>query len=617
MGIIFCLSSQSIIIANSNNVGEENCYGFIIELPSGENTEYETFLNSRTRQLVNDILREDCTVYWANEDFNSLSDALDKKDIKLRSFSKGEFIVPFSGNLTTDAKITSIINDYNKTSEINQSDLRIEAYKLLEPISVDSLILSEVKIAQHFGVPTRYGWPCYLLISEEGGFFSYEFLEDDEPTKILNNEDFNVFMWPYNPSIGRVTELFYSLTNYDDLNAVRTFVSNGGGYIGSCYGAEVASAGFLRPFTIFSIRHALNPNLNLRFPLASSALLDAIVVDRLHLVHDDIYIATTRLIDTSHPLSFGVNEYFNDFFNGPRFVWIGDNTNYVGEITDLKGPDDDIISSYFMRSIGTPNFIYSKFGDGNVVVFNSHPEMVMNIPPLMSNFNWEGDRYHGRRVIHNALYYTTSKQSISETENNHPLSLVEDFIFKTEEIQIETQSSGEFSNIISRVERLNNNISNIENKILETLNIYFSSVKNEAMMSRGIRTISYIYFTSTFYNDYLNKIVLKLEKIQKILPLIKDGNIDQEIDLLKEDLCNKLIEAELLVKNTQISSFKMDEYVKNTRLTFPRQLKIIQDSRDILKEYELGLKYIPQMYFESIKFLRHNWYEYEAQIAIN
>ena len=49
------------------------CYGFIIPLPSGEDTTHETFLDSKISHLINDLLRENITVYRLPSNFSILS----------------------------------------------------------------------------------------------------------------------------------------------------------------------------------------------------------------------------------------------------------------------------------------------------------------------------------------------------------------------------------------------------------------------------------------------------------------------------------------------------------------------------------------------------------------
>ena len=61
--LIFVLLPEVSILAQKNEQTLFDCYGFIVPLPSGKNTSYETFLNSKARHLINDLLRENITVY--------------------------------------------------------------------------------------------------------------------------------------------------------------------------------------------------------------------------------------------------------------------------------------------------------------------------------------------------------------------------------------------------------------------------------------------------------------------------------------------------------------------------------------------------------------------------
>jgi len=164
----------------NNEIIEDNCYGFVVPLPSGEDSTDETFQNSKVRHLINDLLRENVTVYWSSCNFSALSKEMNNdSEIVERGFNKGDFIISFSGNLTKDILTTAIIYDYNISSEIEQDDLlKTEIYKLINPLYLDAYPLVEPKIAQHFGTPTRYGWPTFLYVAESGGFLDMEFLLD-------------------------------------------------------------------------------------------------------------------------------------------------------------------------------------------------------------------------------------------------------------------------------------------------------------------------------------------------------------------------------------------------------------------------------------------------------
>ena len=195
------------------------CYGFIIPLPSGEDTTHETFLDSKISHLINDLLRENITVYRLPSNFSILSKEIFQNGNAYEIiYKKGAFIIPFSGDIYTDALVTSILCDYNKSSELGEDSLRIEIYEIMTPLNLATYELVEPKIAQHLGTPTRYAWPCYMQIAESGGFLTMEFLLDNETLHHLNNNDFNVFMWPYRPEPGSIIEVARSLYDEKSLN---------------------------------------------------------------------------------------------------------------------------------------------------------------------------------------------------------------------------------------------------------------------------------------------------------------------------------------------------------------------------------------------------------------
>ena len=93
--IISNLSTISLVKTSKiNNLDNDECYGFIIPLPSGEDTTYETFKNSKVRFLINDLLRENVEVFWTLESF-----IVECKSFFINNsileFQKGTFIYGF------------------------------------------------------------------------------------------------------------------------------------------------------------------------------------------------------------------------------------------------------------------------------------------------------------------------------------------------------------------------------------------------------------------------------------------------------------------------------------------------------------------------------------------
>jgi len=94
-------------------------YGFLIPLPSGNDTTVETLQNSRSRVLVNDLLREKVDVYWTITPQTCLvSPILDFNESYEKMFDQGSFLIPFVGDEYVDALISSIVFDYCIDAEL-------------------------------------------------------------------------------------------------------------------------------------------------------------------------------------------------------------------------------------------------------------------------------------------------------------------------------------------------------------------------------------------------------------------------------------------------------------------------------------------------------------------
>ena len=616
----FFLSVDTTLPSLNDGVRGADCYGFIIPLPAGKDSTYETFQNCKVRHLINDLLRENIIVYWSSDTFSAPTKEINNdSDIVERFFKKGDFIIPFSGDSYKDISTTTIIYDYNTTGEIEDDDsLKTEVYKLMSTLSLNAYQLFEPKIAQHLGTPTRYSWPIYLHVAEAGGFLTMEFLLDNETAQHLNNNDFNVFMWPYGPNPETTVEVVKSLTNKDGMNAIRQFVRNGGGYVGSCYGALAACSGYLAPIPFFTLRYAYNPDQSVTFPFISLSISDTLI--RPKQLGHNLYIATSEIEDTNHPLAYGINKTVKEFFNGPLFLWLGPNSAKVATFTSLQNKKNSSVNPFFQRRVmGTPSWVYSTFGNGKVVLFSSHPEIVNNISILLERYEWDGDPYYGRRTIHNALFYVTSNSLTDiEINNNYPISFIEEMGEKTIDLPIPPNNESTFEVIKTRLTALNGNLSVLRNISVENIGLV-TELFNENLIIRGsmFYPVNYMYLYCNFFSDYNNKTLSDLNKLDQIYPLLAEYNdsVQQRIDYLKSDLSNRLNHSEKLVFDIITLANNLKDDLQNKRNIF-QKLKSIIDARYILCTFEIGLKYIPQTHFQTLKLVRYCWYNYEANIAI-
>lgn len=622
---IITTSSFLFVSAKNNSNNDSSCYGFIIPLPQGLDTTNETFENSRVRHMINDLLRENISVYWPKDDFSALSKTFHQENLcaEMVFYKKGAFVVPFSGDEFKDALTTSIIHDYNQTHELEKNCLiKNEAYILQEKLNIKTDKLAEPKIVQHLGKATRYSWPTYLLQADDGGFLTFEYLLNDETSEQLNNEDFNLFIWPYLPEHATQFEQFETFTNNLQVNAIRSFVRNGGGFIGTCYGAQAASSGIIFLSTPFALRYAYNPDLSKILPSLCLSLSDSKMWINLEAVSKR-RVSYHKVENTNHPVFYGVNHTIKDFFGGPVFVWLGKNTHVLATFQDLRDRDDgpNVNKNAKKFVVGKPSWVNSTFGKGKIVLYSSHPDYINNIYPLFQydDYIWDGDEFYGRRIIHNSMFYVTSEENVGiETSISYPLSFINSIIEKTENLSFDEPSNHEFETLSQRLTGFSNDISIFKNMTMWLRNLFAPLENKSNFFEKGERFLRYVYWYCDLYNDYINRTLSSLNMLEQVIPLLVefDESIIEHVADLKNDINQRLNHSEeLLSKVTKIAE-KLEEIITSSRLSILKKLQLLKDRKTLLEMYIIELKYIPQTYFESLKLVRHSWYNYEANIAI-
>ncbi len=612
---IISIAENSDNISINNNINEI-CYGYIIPLPSGKDTTYETFQNSKVRFMINDLLRENIDVFWSLESFTAFSKSFNTNK-SLIEFQQGTFIIPFQRNISKDKLITSIIIDFNISSEIDKNNLTIEAYILTEKIEVNTLKLVEPKIAQHFDIPIRYGWPCYLQIAESGGFLNFDFLLENEVLSELNNDKYNVFMWPYKPDPAHLNEVIISLSNKREFEKIRSFVREGGGYIGSCYGAYVATSGLINPLSVFHIIQAYIPTIPfLPFSLTLS-MSDSLMMEKVKVL-ENLYTSYSTINDNSHPVSFGINNTVKEFFSGPWYIWLGKNTNKISTFNKITLDENKTIPKFIKEEVeNSPSWIISKFGQGNMVLFASHPEFVNNISLLFENRDWNRDEYYGRRVIFNSIMYTTAKKTgIVNFDIQYPYPFIEEIKKDTINIDIELSTFELFKNFKNTIDEYENNITILRNQSLLNMKQY-SKIFNESILYPSeSRPLLYTYTYCDIILDYINKIRITLDKINNINYLFckSNYNISNKIISFKNNISEKMnYTIEIFQKSLNLSD-DITILLEESEKKLLNKPLIVEKSRKMITSFETTLKYLPQIYFESLKMLNHEWYNYESRL---
>jgi parallel beta-helix repeat protein len=577
----------------------EDCYGIIIPLIHGENLPYTSIQQSITN-MINDLLRINIPVFWASSNFSSLTRTISNDSTNIRFFKRGAFIVPFTGNSSTNALIISVATDYELGSEI-ETYYPVNMFFIMEPLSIDVYPLNNAKCALRYGLTFGYGdvYP-YSDILYSSGFLDIQLLLDDEVSQKLNNKDFNILIWP-----GAMANLMgiASLVKAADVKicrSIRDFVNNGGGYVGSCYGADSASSGSILPIYIIQKYKRDLPTIGW-LALTSSSVLT---------VNCGAFVTVT-LVNCSHPVSFGLDKIQESFhIGGPVFTWttIDQDTQALGILENIqvewwrnsvyeKMPPQ-LIEKYLTFVKGKPIWISSNFGEGKIVAFGCHPEF---------NFPNRQDR-----VIDNAVLYTTSDKNTT-IQFTSPMLFSEINALSTITSNIDLPN---YQPIFNEIWNTTNSVNNTCKKIDETLrnmsiNIFMRS--EEGQDEEGFPSNLH-----DFYQQWIGTFSKALIKLERVYNLTKNtANISSMVAIWRnktntdlhafKDYCMRL------VYNSTVLLRKIENYVGSPveRL----QLRTMINAVELL--YREGHNLLNQLWSSTVKIYRNIWYIYESEQSIS
>ena len=86
---------------------------------------------------------------------------------------------------------------------------------------------------------------------------------------------------------------------------------------------------------------------------------------------------------------------------------------------------------------------------------------------------------------------------------------------------------------------------------------------------------------------------------------------------LKNEINSRLDESEIILSRVSNIANNIEEILLSSKISFIQKLKLKKDTKELLSTFEIEFKYIPQIYFETLKLVRYCWYNYEANIAID
>jgi parallel beta-helix repeat protein len=574
----------------------EKCYGIVIPLITGENLPY-TSIEQSTSNMINDLLRLNITVFWAASNFSALTRTLSNGSTLVRYFERGAFVIPFQGNTSTNAFIISIATDYNIRSEI-EAYYPVIMFFIMEPVSIDAYQLHYAKSALRFGLNFGYGNVyAYLDTLYSSGFLDIQLLLDDEISYNLNNKDFNLLIWPGGKNI-RIRSFFEDV-NITISKSIRDFVNTGGGYVGSCYGADSAASGPILP--IYRLGMYKNNSLKIGFlALTSSSVWTVNYAGPV----------TFSLANRSHPLSFGLNttqESYN--VGGPVFTWatIDQNTQVIGVLDDVEvqwwlNPIYEKIPPQYLEKYlnllkGKPIYISSYFGKGKVVLFGCHPEF--HTPNRQD------------KVVNNAIFYvTSSKNTMIQVASPVMFSEIIVRLIRTSDIDLPYYHPV-FNEIWDITTAINSTSKKIDNALL---NVSIDIFKLDEERRNESRFPSYPH---DFYQQWIRLFSKALMKLEQVYSLTKNTTDIPSVVLLWRNSTTADLHT---LKNY---SFRLDEnltlllrnlkyYIGSPAET--KQLINLLNAVEIL--WREGHKCLNQLWSSTVKIYRNCWYTYESELSI-
>ncbi|KYK24785.1 hypothetical protein AYK25_01780 [Thermoplasmatales archaeon SM1-50] len=576
----------------------DTSFGIIVPLIYGDALPY-TSIQQSIANMINDLLRIDIPVFWASLNFSAVTRTLSNNTTKTRFFERGAYIIPFTENQSINALIISIATDYELSSEI-ETFRPVKMYYVMQPLSLSVYPLQYATCAMRAGLNCGYALIyLYSDILYSSGFLDIYYLSDDELPNRLNTRAFNVVIWP-----GGIPPDLISVVKAANLKickAIRTFVNDGGGYVGTCYGATSSTSGLLVPFNfIQNFKRNLPTIGTLSLTSCSALLMDCAATISIQIENHD------------HTISFGLEKIQESFhIGGPVFLGtrLSQNTQVVGVLKDLnvawwmnsriekKSPEE--IDKYLSIRLGKPIWISSYFGKGKVVDFGYHPEI---------HFPNRQDR-----VIDNAFFYITSEDNTTiHLSNSMFITEIIARSMSTCNITLPTHEKN-----FNKIWNITTSVNNTGKKIDETIKNITMQVftirekwKNHEEVPLGLHDYAN-------YQHTLQVFIKSLTTLERVHNLSKNNtNLSEMVSLWRNKttfslsiLASSFIS---LYENSTMIFSKLKNYVgtpaeRSQLLTMMNNLEIRYRNADNL---------LNQLWSSTIALYRKIWYIYESKQPI-
>ena len=396
---------------------DESCFGFIINVTGDQFHGTQTNIT----RVINKLLHQNVSVYWIASDIIILAQGLKNDSTPSEHFfKKGSFLIPLGNTPLLQSAILS-------SMYIGCLAEKLDVYTLMQP--VDNILVYQLvapRIACYNGTGIDYIFPPRRFAY--AGFEHITSLNPHDIISTLSIDNYDVVVW--GAQIGSTAEVLsdiFSPLGLQVRKTIRTFVEQGGGYIGFCYGGWRAASGYRRPY--------LYP-----IDLSYSPLLSFVPI-QLRFLECPVYRAlpgggkvTLRIVNHDSPITFGLSDNLTNmrYYAGPMFLNSTKQSSTMEPIAVLSEIEQEdwrndfnmklvlfwnnrflsndtknhILQTWMNRSIGATLWITQTLGKGKVIAFGVHPE-----------YTWGGDAYQhdssAPRIMYNSIWYATTKNQFS------------------------------------------------------------------------------------------------------------------------------------------------------------------------------------------------------------
>ena len=151
------------------------------------------------------------------------------------------------------------------------------------------------------------------------------------------------------------------------------------------------------------------------------------------------------------------------------------------------------------------------------------------------------------------------------------------------------------------------------------LQILFKPYENNSLIFEyGERILRYLIWYCEIFENYIIRANNTLEKIEQVAFMIneKNQNISNNLNQLKSELSYRLGESIKIIDKSINITENLSKIFRDPDLSINQKILLLQNRRELLTTFEINLKYVPQTYFESLKLLRHLWYNYQSSVDI-